>query len=89
VKPTEESQTDSKPSLLMTAKDFRAALGGMSRTTEYRLIKSGALPPAIKIGGKCFRDKAEAVELIAKKRQAADTQQAQVIANQENTETQN
>jgi predicted DNA-binding transcriptional regulator AlpA len=87
--PTKQTQTTPRNSRLIPAEDFRAALGGMSRTTEYRLVKSGELPPAIKIGGKCFRTETEATELIAQKRQEADARQAETVDKQDNTEPQN
>lgn len=58
---------------LMTLEQVRARLGGISVTTLYRQMKSGALPKPIKIGSRSMWDAAEinaAIERAAKAREA-------------------
>jgi predicted DNA-binding transcriptional regulator AlpA len=85
--PTEQSQVTPR---LIRAEEFRQQMGGISRATQIRQVKSGELPAPIKIGGCDFYEEHKAAEIQAQKRLEADARQAEVIAqNNENTEAQN
>lgn len=75
------NQTEQSPKnpRLILSEEFRARLGGMSRTTHSRHVKSGELPAPIFIGGKGFYEEGTAVEVIARKRAEADARQAEAL----------
>ncbi len=75
---TEQSSTSPR---LIPREQFRKALGGISRTTDYRLTQKGELPPAIKIGGQDFSMESDAGEVIAKRRAEADARQQERLNN--------
>ena len=53
-----------KNDYLISAKEFRKLLGGISDSTLWRLTKRGELPPAIKLGDKRYYRRSWADEII-------------------------